>query len=57
MKINPVLKNEAKLATRSIKFTLVLLFYVGFLSLLYIVIFKASVNSSYSILNARFSVL
>lgn len=48
MKINPVLKNEAKLATRSIKFTLVLLFYVGFLSLLSIVIFKASVNSSYS---------
>ena len=34
MKINPVLKNESKLATRSIKFTLVLLFYVGFLSLL-----------------------
>ena len=46
MKINPVLKNESKLATRSIKFTLVLLFYVGFLSLLSIVIFESSVNSS-----------
>ena len=48
MKINPVLKNESKLATRSIKFTLVLLFYVGFLSLLSIVIFESSINSSYS---------
>lgn len=49
MKINPVLKNESKLATRSIKFTLVLLFYVGFLSLISLVIFKSSViNSDYS---------
>ena len=47
MKINPVLKNESKLATRSIKFTLVLLFYVGFLSLISLVIFKSSVINSY----------
>lgn len=48
MRINPVLKNESKLVTRSIKFTLVLLFYIGFLSVAGIMVFTSRTNGYYS---------
>lgn len=48
MRINPVLKNESKLATRSVKFTLVLLFYIGFLSIAGIIVFTSRTSSNYS---------
>lgn len=48
MRINPVLKNESKLVTRSIRFTLVLLFYIGLLSTAGIIVFTSRINSYYS---------
>lgn len=47
MRINPVLKNETKLAVRSFKFTLMIFFYVLFLSAGALFIFNASIEDSY----------
>lgn len=47
MRINPVLKNETKLAARSFKFNLVLLVYIALISFGTLVIFYESINDSY----------
>ena len=47
MRINPVLKNETKLAVRSLKFTLVIFFYVALLSTGALFIFNANVKDAY----------
>ncbi len=47
MRINPVLKNELKLSTRSIKFTLIILVYVGILSTIGISIFHQLIKDVY----------
>ena len=47
MRINPVLKNETKLAARSIKFTLVLFVYILLLSAGALFIFYQSIKESY----------
>ena len=48
MRINPVLKNEIKLSTRSIKFTLVILFYVGILSATGLFVFNQCIKNIYA---------
>ncbi|EKQ51411.1 MULTISPECIES: ABC transporter permease subunit [unclassified Clostridium] len=47
MRINPVLKNETKLAVRSFKFTLVIFFYVVLLSAGALFIFNVNVSNAY----------
>lgn len=47
MKINPVLKNETKLAVRSFKFTLMILFYIFFLSAGALFIFNINIEEAY----------
>jgi len=47
LRINPVLKNETKLAVRSFKFTLMIFFYVLLLSAGALFIFNANVEDSY----------
>jgi len=47
VKINPVLKNEIKLSARSFKITLVILFYVGILSVAGLLIFNNCINDIY----------
>lgn len=47
MKINPVLKNETKLAVRSIKFTLTIFFYVALLSAGALFIFNINIQEAY----------
>ena len=47
MRINPVLKNETKLAVRSFKFTLMIFFYVALLSAGALFIFNINVKEAY----------
>jgi ABC-2 type transport system permease protein len=47
VKINPVLKNETKLAVRSIKFTLTIFFYVALLSAGALFIFNINIQEAY----------
>ena len=47
MRINPVLKNETKLAVRSFKFTVVIFFYVALLSAGALFIFNTNVKNAY----------
>lgn len=47
MRINPVLKNETKLAVRSFKFTLMIFFYVLLLSAGALFIFSANIEDAY----------
>ncbi|BCZ48501.1 hypothetical protein psyc5s11_45680 [Clostridium gelidum] len=47
MRINPVLKNETKLAVRSFKFTLMIFFYVALLSSGALFIFNMNVGDAY----------
>lgn len=47
MKINPVLKNETKLAVRSLKFTLMIFFYVALLSAGALFIFNINIEEAY----------
>ena len=48
MKINPVLRNESKLAVRSIKFNLTILFYVLILSIGTILFYRSFVGEIYA---------
>lgn len=47
MRINPVLKNESKLSVRTIKFSLMMLFYLGILSFIAVVIYKTNTMNAY----------
>ena len=47
MRINPVLKNETKLAVRSFKFTLMIFFYVALLSWGALFIFNINIEDAY----------
>ena len=47
MRINPVLKNEVKISCRSVKFTLVIFFYVGILSAIGIFAINQIVKEAY----------
>ena len=47
MRINPVLKNETKLAVRSFKFTLMIFFYVALLSAGALFIFNMNIEEAY----------
>lgn len=47
MRINPVLKNETKLAVRSFKFTLMIFFYVAVLSTGALFIFNVNIEDAY----------
>ncbi|NRY61869.1 ABC transporter permease [Clostridium beijerinckii] len=47
MRINPVLKNETKLAVRSFKFTLMIFFYVAVLSAGALFIFNVNIEEAY----------
>lgn len=57
MRINPVLKNESKLSVRTVKFSLMILFYLGILSAVAIVIYKSNtMNAYYNGLNLSTSI-
>ena len=48
MKINPVLRNESKLAVRSIKFNLTILFYILILSIGTLLFYRSFVGEIYA---------
>ena len=48
MKVNPVLRNESKLAVRSIKFNLMIFFYILILSIGTILFYKAFIGEIYA---------
>ena len=46
MRINPVLKNEGRLATRNIRFSMMILVFISLLSMGAVILFKANVGDA-----------
>ena len=44
MRINPVLKNEGRLATRNIRFSMMILVFIALLSLGGVILFKINIG-------------